>query len=214
MPPRSKALTAAFRYFRSRRMHRFVAAFGVTAETRVLDIGGSPEIWTHSPVRPRLTIVNLPSAIEGAGALAEEVAGDGLALPFRDRAFDIAFSNSVIEHVGSREHQRQFAREVARVAASYWVETPNRGFPVEQHMMVPGLHFLPRSLQARVLRKFTVWELVAHPPAEQKAFYVQHYLNDVRLLDAGELASLFPDADISAERLFGLKKSLVALRKA
>src|SRR5437773_7652080 len=37
-----------------------------------------------------------------------------------------------IEHVGDAERQRRFANEIARVGRAYWVETPNRWFPVDR----------------------------------------------------------------------------------
>ena len=61
------------------------------------------------------------------------VRGDALALPFEDGAFDIAFSNAVIEHVGGREEQRRFVAEALRVARRAFVTTPNRWFPLEVH---------------------------------------------------------------------------------
>ena len=47
-------------------------------------------------------------------------------LPFRDREFDVVFSNAVVEHVGDRERQRRFLAEALRVAAAFFITTPNR----------------------------------------------------------------------------------------
>ena len=58
------------------------------------------------------------------------VVADGCHLPFADDAFDMAFSNSVIEHVPDHE---AFSRELARVGRSYYVQTPNKWFPIEPH---------------------------------------------------------------------------------
>ncbi len=69
---------------------------------------------------------------------------DGTQLPFGDREFDIAFSNSVIEHVPP-ELQAAFAAEVSRVADRYFVQTPNRYFPIEPHYQLPLFQFLPRQ---------------------------------------------------------------------
>jgi len=45
------------------------------------------------------------------------VRADGRELPFEDGAFDIGFSNAVVEHVaGGREGQRRFVGELCRVA--------------------------------------------------------------------------------------------------
>ncbi len=70
-------------------------------------------------------------------------------LPFADQSFDLVFSNSVIEHVGSRDTQARFASEIARVGKLFWLQTPNRYFPIEQHLWTPLVHWLPRRWQGR-----------------------------------------------------------------
>jgi len=78
------------------------------------------------------------------------VTASGTELPFENDAFDIAFSNAVIEHVGDREEQRRFLAELCRVAPRVFVSTPNRWFPVETHTLVPVAHWLPRESADRV----------------------------------------------------------------
>jgi hypothetical protein len=196
--------------FRRRRMQRFALELGITAETRVLDIGGTLDNWLLLPVRPRLVILNV-QVVELTGA-EERVAADGRALPFRDRVFDVVFSNSVIEHVGDAASQRRFAQEVMRVGEAYWVQTPNRWFPVEQHLLTPLIHWLPRAWQRAIVPRLNLWRYVTRVTPIRRDFFIEHYLNDVRLLSAGELAELFPGATVIQERTGGLVKSLVATR--
>jgi len=198
-------------YFRRRRMLRFAAELRITAATRVLDIGGTPECWSLLPLSPRVTLLNTPRAKDDLAAANEWVAGDGRALPFRDGAFDVVFSNSVIEHVGDRESQRRFAEEVMRVGRAYWVQTPNRWFPVEQHLLTPFVHWLPRSWQRVLVPRFNVWQLIARPAEDRRRFYAEHYLSDVRLVTATELSGLFPGTRVIRERFWGWTKSLVAV---
>jgi hypothetical protein len=66
-------------------------------------------------------------------------------LPFKDGAFDIATSNAVLEHVGSRDNQEFFIGEMLRVARKIFVSVPNRLFPVEHHTAIPFLHFWNKS---------------------------------------------------------------------
>jgi hypothetical protein len=98
------------------------------------------------------------------------------------------------------------------VGRRYWVQTPNRGFPVEQHLLTPFLHWLPMRLRRAFARKFTVWDLVAKPSAESRRFYIEHFLDDIRLLNRREVAALFPDARVIAESMGPAVKSWVAFR--
>ncbi len=192
-------------------MARFAAELGIHAETRVLDIGGTPECWNLLKERPRVTLLNTPRARGDVGEAAW-VAGDGRSLPFRDGSFDVVFSNSVIEHVGDAASQQRFAREVARVGRRYWVQTPNRWFPVEQHLLTPLIHWLPRRWQRVVVPRFNLWSLLVPVTPDRRRFYIEHYLTDVRLLGFAEVSGLFPGARVIRERLCGITKSLIAVR--
>jgi len=194
-------------------MQRFAAELGITAETRILDIGGTPECWRLLPVVPRVTLLNTPRAKADLGGAESWVAGDGRALPFRDGAFDVVFSNSVIEHVGDLPSQRRFAAEVARVGRAYWVETPNRWFPVEQHLLTPLLHWLPPGWQRTLMPRLNLWRLLVRVSADRRQYYIEHYLAEIRLLSGSGLKQLFPGAAISRERFLGWTKSLVAFKK-
>jgi 2-polyprenyl-3-methyl-5-hydroxy-6-metoxy-1,4-benzoquinol methylase len=154
----------------------------------------------------------LPSAIERGAESVDYVAADGRLLPFKQNAFDIVFSNSVIEHVGRRADQKKFAEEIACVGRYYWVQTPNRGFPIELHLMLPFIHYLPKRWQRLIVERFTVWQLLVRPTEEERAFYVDHFLNDLKLLNKSDLQDLFPEATILSERLLGLVKSNIAVR--
>ena len=80
------------------------------------------------------------------------IIADGRALPFAVNEFDIAYSNAVIEHVGSYENQLAFLRELHRVARRGYLTTPNRRFPIEIHTRIPLLHvLLPKAWFHRFL---------------------------------------------------------------
>jgi hypothetical protein len=200
------------RRFRARRMALLARTIGITRDTRVLDVGGTVDIWRLAPVMPRLVLLNQARARHEIGSAEAVVLGDGTSLPFADRSFDLVFSNSVIEHVGSRAEQARFASEIARVGRQYWVQTPNRYFPIEHHLWTPFVHWLPRRWQAAILTRFSIWKLVTNYDAAQREFYVQHYLDSIRLLSASDLAALFTDGVVARERCLGWTKSLVAYR--
>lgn len=73
-------------------------------------------------------------------------------MPFRDREFDVAWSNAVLEHVGNHDAQVAFVREMSRVSDAIFLSTPNRFFPVETHTRLVLVHWLPNSAFDRVLR--------------------------------------------------------------
>ncbi len=196
------------RRFRTHRMRHFVDVLGVTPGTRVLDVGGTPFNWELVDVQPQITIVNLDGPPAGLPENIEWMVGDGRKLPFGDHSFDVCFSNSVIEHMSTWAGQQTFAAELRRVAPAYYVQTPNRGFPVEPHYLTPFIHWVPDHRRAALLRRFTVWGWMTKPTAAACAAMV----DEIRLVTRSEMTELFPDAVIDAERVGGLTKALVAVK--
>ena len=187
-------------------MREFLRWMVVSDSTTIIDVGGTPFVWRLTDHDPSVTIVNLkaPWPIEGSRV----VLASGLALPFRDRAFEVCFSNSVIEHVGDARAQAAFAREVRRVARHYWVQTPNRRFPLETHFVCLFLHWLPFRMTRRLIRHFSLWGWLTKPSQVD----VDKALRTLTLLDEREMRDLFPDAEIVKERFLGMVKSLIAVR--
>jgi hypothetical protein len=199
--------------FRKRRMEKFYRMLRPGGETRVLDIGGAPNTWmaesSYELAFP-ITMVNLqyPNPDSFANARFTPVQGDAVDLPFPDGCFDIAFSNSVIEHMTTWERQQAFASEARRVAKGLWIQTPARSFPVEPHVLAPFFQHLPKGIQRRLARHFTLWGIMTKPhPAR-----VEEMLSDIRLLTYREMKELFPDCVILRERVLGLTKSYIAFR--
>jgi hypothetical protein len=190
-------------------MNRFTEAFRPSAETTVLDVGGTPYNWEQIGARFSITLLNtVPLEIEDLGAHFTLVQGSGTQLDFADRSFDIAFSNSVIEHVGPLEVQRAFAEELRRVGRQVWVQTPARNFFFEPHLLAPFIHFLPLSWQRRLVRNFSLWGWLTRPSQAS----VDRMLEGLRLLDYATFRSLFPDCEIRRERFLGFTKAFVAMR--
>jgi hypothetical protein len=195
--------------FRRRRMRRFERVFRPSARTRILDVGGARELWELAASRPRVTLLNLDARALGDAAPFAAVAASGLQLPYADGSFDIAFCNSVIEHVGGRDAQAALAKELSRVARGLWVQTPARGFWIEPHFLTPFFHFAPRSWQRRLARNFTVWGWLTRPDPRR----AREMVDQTRLLRFREFAALFPDCEIRRERFLGWTKSYLAVRR-
>lgn len=200
--------------FRRRRMHRLVELFGLRPDWLVLDVGGTPEIWSLCPVRPRLVILNQPRAREPVPSGVLYVDGDGTSLPFPDHCFDLVFSNSVIEHLGSREAMVRFAAEIRRTGRRYFVQTPDADCPVEPHLYTPFLHWLPPSARRALALRCSLWSLLARVAPDQRDFYIRHWLEEVRLLRATDLQALFPGSRLLRERFLGIPKGLIAVHGA
>jgi hypothetical protein len=201
-------------WFRRRRMMRFLRFFTVSESTRILDVGGTPYLWDLVQSQARVTMLNVdvPDGLDPK-FLPERhtlIIADGRALPYRDNAFDIIFSNSVIEHMEDWKGQMLFAGEMKRVARQIWLQTPAKSFFFETHAMAPFVHWLSKSIQRRVLRNFTPWGWITRPDNA----VLDYYWFKIRLLTFKEIRALFPDGLILRERFMGFTKSyLVVYRK-
>jgi hypothetical protein len=129
-------------------------------------------------------------------------------LNISDFEFDIAFSNSVIEHVGNWDNMRAMANEIRRVAPCYIVQTPYFWFPIEPHAQTPFFHWIPQAWACRLLmmRSFGYW------PRQFSITDAAQLISSTKLLDIKQMKELFDDALLIKERFLGLTKSLIAIR--
>lgn len=182
---------------------------------RVIDIGGTARYWGLVPQdlldrwAVTITVVNLPgSALPPDDGRFRFVCADGCDLSaFADQSFDIAHSNSVIEHVGDWSRMKAFAAETRRVARRFFVQTPNYWFPVEPHCMMPFVHWLPKPLRLWGVMHLRLgqWPRADSVDAGMRA------VESARLLSRKMLAALFPEATLLNERLYLLPKSYTAV---
>ena len=191
--------------------------FQLKGEVDVIDIGGTRSYWNIVPVKwledrkVKITIVNLP----GSKKIPDEsvfsfISADGCDLnTFGDKSFDIAHSNSVIEHVGDWGRVIEFANELTRVAEEYFIQTPNYWFPIEPHCFTPFFHWLPKPMRLWLVLRFELgnWQRADTVDAAVRI------IESARLLNKRMFSELFKDAEILTERFFFLPKSFVAIRK-
>lgn len=202
-----KSLASALRRKRTAFFESLIAP--LEKPVRILDVGGTEQFWKmmEAPGKADLfiTLLNLEkvdTSLTNCGSLA----GDARSLDFTDRSFDVVFSNSVIEHVGDFSDQARMAKEVRRVGRRYFVQTPNKYFPIEPHFLFPFFQFLPLKLRVWLLMNFRLgW--FARTPDKAKA---RQIVEGIRLLGGTEFQLLFPDAEIYEEKFLGLTKSFVA----
>ncbi|MCU1449872.1 MAG: methyltransferase type 11 [Acidimicrobiales bacterium] len=193
---------------RSRRWAELRARIEWDEVKRILDLGGKPSFWTDEATLNRsleITCLNLrpqPVGEEVGRATIEVVVGDATDPPVDPGEFDLVFSNSVIEHVGGPEAIAAFA-DVTRRGVRYFLQTPNRWFPVEPHFVLP-LHFvLPTRVKAVIVM---VWD---RGPRRRSYAEALARVEEIHLLTRRELELLFPDATIVADRKWLMTKSFM-----
>jgi len=195
---------------RERRWKSLLATFPDLPSMRVIDIGGTQSFWKRHEEHPaHVTLVNLLPQDASGPEWLESIVADACNLPPELGEFDLALSNSVIEHVGGHWRRKQFAEGIRRIAPRYWVQTPYRYFPIEPHFVFPFFQHLPRSLQARVA---VAWPLGNYAGLRDYDAAVGHVQN-IELLGRAEMSRYFPDADILTEQALGLTKALIAVKR-
>lgn len=181
---------------------------------RVLDVGGTEIYWdiADSFVDNKDIQIDLLNLEESQTSRSnfQPIVGDACDLSdIDDNAYDLCHSNSVIEHVGSWQKMINASREIARVAPSYFVQTPYFWFPIEPHYRRPCIHWLPEQIRARMLMKKDLGFYEREQTISDAMTTVQH----VYLLDKSQFSDLFPDGRVVHEKFGVLTKSLMAIRE-
>ena len=184
----------------------------------ILDIGGTYGFWNTweediNQNQVSVTCVNLnPSHYDAdkKNSFVTMIRGNACDLShIGDEEYDIVFSNSVIEHVGSWANMQAMAREVDRVAPRYIVQTPNFWFPIEPHARTPMLHWVPEQIAYRIVmkRKCGFWN------KQDNVSDAVSIIQSAKLIDFKQLQVLFPSAKIEKEKFFLFTKSLLAVKE-
>lgn len=189
--------------FRSRqdKLDIFIRTLKPTAQSTILDVGVKAIehreydnfLEKYYPYKEKITAVGIQdvTTLKGKYPEVDFIQADGRALPFEDDQFDIVYSNAVVEHVGEKDNQAAFIKELVRVSKKVFVTTPNRHFPFELHTQLPLVHYLPRRIHRKILKRSVGQEFWA--AAE-----------NLNLLSARQFRNLFPQ---------GVKVRIIKQRK-
>lgn len=228
--PRWNALTERYlgrisERLKRKRVELFVRELSLGPHDSVLDLGSEDGSYLakYYPYPQNIVLGDvregpMQRGVDAFGLKGYVVLPENGAIPVGDREFDAVWCNSVIEHVTvSRDelastgesdfrvkaeaHQREFARELRRVAKQYLVQTPNIHFLVEAHSWLPGVQYLRQERR--------VWLSSA-----LKKIWLKQWTADWYLYDLERFRRHFPDATrFHVERAFGFAKSFIAIRK-
>jgi hypothetical protein len=174
----------------------------------ILDVGGAESYWktmgVDSDDQVFVTLLNLTQEDVSLPNLTS-IVGDAREIHYDYNSFDVVFSNSVIEHVGGHADQAKMANEVMRVGKRYFVQTPNRSFPLEPHFLFPFFQFLPVVVRVRLLQSFDLgWFQRTPDPARAREI-----VESIRMLSREEFLDLFPGSGLYEEKALGMTKSFV-----
>lgn len=198
---------------RTRRWEWFSSQFPKISAMSVIDLGGTAEAWLRAPVRPAsVHVVNLrPEPEAPAAEWIRTDQGDACDLPdhIGNGSYDLVFSNSVLEHVGGHAQRLRFAEAVHKLGNLHWIQTPYRYFPIEPHLLFPGFQFLPLTMRAELSRR---WPL-AHTKSGSRQAGLEAVMG-LELVSRAEMSYYFPSSAIRRERIFGIPKSLIAIKSA
>lgn len=199
--------------FRKKRFSIFLELIkDLPKPVKILDIGGTKNFWHQmgfidSP-EIILTIINIENEdVSSSGARFIKADARELSI-FKDKEFDIVFSNSVIEHFISFEDQQLVAKEILRTGKKHYVQTPNYYFPFEPHYLFPCFQFFPVSIKVYLLMHFKMGWFDKMKTKEEAL----HTINSIRLLRKKDLRILFPNSVIIKEKFLLLTKSFLAIK--
>lgn len=165
-------------------------------QVKILDIGGTQNYWEMMKYTdPNLIQVTLINIDDKKVTLPNFTAIKMNALDLNIFKFDcdIIFSHSLIEHI---DHEK-FAYIVKNFNKPYFIQTPNKYFPIEPHFLFPMLQFFPIWLKYWFVRTYRK--------------ELESEVETINLLSKKELKKLFPNTQIYGGKILGIAQSFVVI---
>lgn len=179
----------------------------------ILDIGGTEVFWEIMGFTDdeyyKITLINLYKVKTNYSNI-KSIKGDGRYLDqFKDNEFDIVFSNSVIEHVGTFKEKKKMANEMQRVGKRYFLQAPSFYTPLEPHFFFPLFQFLPLKIKSLMIRNFNLGYFKKTPEKEK----AKKIIESINLPKKTELKKIFPESTIKKEKFLGFTLSFIVYGK-
>ncbi len=191
----SKSLAVKVRQENFKIFKNLVLSFG--RKVKVLDFGGRQTYWEMMEfIDPNIidvTLINLED-IQVSLPNFRAIKMDVLDLNIFKFDCDIIFSHSLIEHI---DHKK-FAELISYFRKPYFIQTPNKHFPIEPHFMIPLFQYFPLWLKMTCVRNFRK--------------ELEYEVESIKLLDRKELERLFPNSTILGGKLFIFIQSFVVYK--
>jgi hypothetical protein len=207
---------------RARRRTHFFRFLPPRRPLRIIDLGGTVPFWRGWGItaddRLHVTLINnhhVDKTAAGYGQPGPNI--ENCLMDANDvtvgllRSFDLVFSNSFIEHLGSRSEQATLASKICESGKPYFIQVPNKSSPLDPHFPSPFAPFFamyPRRMQAALLARFRLGSGTksgsVEAAMERLRFYNPLGLSDVK--------AMFPGAKFALERPLGVPMSVLAWR--
>lgn len=215
-PYSKQSFSAKARARRAQMFGKYATLCNIT-NANILDVGGTMVYWKHNlqyipqGIIRNIDVVNLPPQ-ETKEEYIDKVtlfqyAGDALDLSsLRLEHYDIVYSNSVLEHVGTLQSQKHMAEMVMKLSDFYFIQTPAKSFPIEPHFFFPFFAYLPLSIRTFLHQNFHLGFLHKNPDWLSARIVCE----ETRLVTYRELRSIFTGCNLIKEKVLGLSKSYIA----
>ena len=117
---------------------------------------------------------------------------------------DLVVSNATIEHVGNYDNQKVMVSNMIKLSKKMVIiSTPYRYHPLEFHTKIPFIHWLPKKIHRKILKKFNL------------DFYSKE--ENLNLLSKSDLSSFIKNEKIRSEfkyiKFLFLRSNLIFILK-